>query len=122
MSYGYVTKNGILYIEHSKKQEKFVLWLYNKLKLIKAPSGIKEYIRIHPKTKKKYYSLRFFTKAVLEGFHNIWYKPYKDHLGIVRYKKNFQIIYIVFLMKPLFLFGILEMVPKELVQRALNLK
>ena len=88
MSDGYVTKNGILYIEHSKKQEKFVLWLYNKLKLIKSPSGINEYIRIHPKTKKKSYSIRFFTKSVLKGFHNMWYTPYTDKNGFIYYKKK----------------------------------
>lgn len=88
MSDGYINKNGILQIEQSKKQEKFVSWLYYKLQLIASPSGVKEQIRIHSKTKKKYYSLRFFTKAVLQGFHNIWYKPYKDTSGIVRYKKK----------------------------------
>lgn len=43
MSDGYFTKNEIIYIEQSKKQEKFVFWLYKKLELIKTPSGIKEY-------------------------------------------------------------------------------
>lgn len=86
MSDGYVTKNGILYIEHSKKQEKFFIWLYNKLKLIKSPSGIKEYIRIHPKTKNKSYSIRFFTKSVLQGFHNMWYMPYIDKNDFIHYK------------------------------------
>ena len=88
MSDGYINKNGILQVEQSKKQEKFALWLYHKLKLIVSSSDLKEQIRIHPKTKKKYYSLRFFTKAVLHGFHNIWYKPYKDNSGIIRYKKK----------------------------------
>ena len=88
MSYGYINQKGILQVEQSKKQEKFLLWLYSKLELIRSSSGIKEQIRIHPKTKKKYYSLRFFTKAVLKGFHNMWYKPYKDNSGIVRYKKT----------------------------------
>jgi hypothetical protein len=88
ISDGYVTKNGILYIEQSKKQEKFVLWLYKKLELIKSPSGIKEYVRIHPKTKNKSYSLRFFTKSLLDGFHNMWYLPYIDKKGFTRYKKK----------------------------------
>jgi NADH:ubiquinone oxidoreductase subunit 5 (subunit L)/multisubunit Na+/H+ antiporter MnhA subunit len=88
MSDGYVTKNGICYIEQSKKQEKFVLWLYKKLELIKSTSGIKQYIRIHPKTKNKSYSLRFFTKSILDGFHNMWYLPYIDQKGFTRYKKK----------------------------------
>lgn len=88
MSDGYVTKNGILYVEQSKKQEKFVFWLYKKLELIKSPSGIKEYIRINPKTKNKSYSLRFFTKNLLNGFHNMWYSPYIDKKGFIRYKKK----------------------------------
>ena len=53
MSNGYINKNGILQVEQSKKQEKFVLWLYHQLKLIVSSSGVKEQIRIHPKTKKK---------------------------------------------------------------------
>ena len=53
MSDGYINKNGILQVEQSKKQEKFVLWLYYQLKLIVSSSGVKEQIRINPKTKKK---------------------------------------------------------------------
>lgn len=88
MSDGYINTKGILQVEQNKKQKKFALWLYEKLKLIVSSSGIKQQIRIHPKTKQKYYSLRFFTKEVLQGFHNIWYKPYKDNSGIIRYKKK----------------------------------
>ena len=88
MSDGYVNKNGILYIEQNKKQEKFLLWLYSKLELIRSPSGIREYTRIHTKTKGKTYSLRFFTKAILKGFHNMWYMPYKDKNNFIQYKKK----------------------------------
>lgn len=88
MSDGYINKNGILYIEQSKKQEKFLLWLYSKLELIRSSSGIRKYIRIHTKTKGKTYSLKFFTKAILKGFHNMWYMPYKDKNGIIKYKKK----------------------------------
>lgn len=88
MSDGYVNTKGILQVEQSKKQEKFLLWLYCQLKSIASSSGIKEHIRIHTKTEKKSYNLSFFTKAVLKGFHNMWYKSYKDHLGIIRYKKK----------------------------------
>ncbi len=88
MSDGYVNKNGILSVEQSKKQEKFVLWLYSQLELIRSPLNVKEYTRIHPKKKNKTYSLRFFTKAVLHGFHNIWYMPYTDQKGLTRYKKK----------------------------------
>lgn len=88
MSDGYVNKNGILTVDQSKKQRLFVLWLESELKLIKSSAGLKEQIRIHPITKKETYSLRFYTKSVLHGFHSMWYAPYTDKKDVIRYKKK----------------------------------
>ena len=88
MSDGYVTNNGILYVEQSKKQKKFVEWLYDKFKSIRTSSNIKEVIRVHPVTQNKTYSLRFFTKSLLNGVHYMWYRPFKDDNYIIRYKKK----------------------------------
>lgn len=87
MSDGYVNHRGILTIDQSKKQEKFVLWLESELKQIQSCS-IKEQIRTHSKTKRKTVSLRFWTKAVLHGFHSMWYTPYRAENDVVRYKKK----------------------------------
>lgn len=85
---GYIKPNGTLQVEQSIKQKKFVEWLYNKFKPITSSSGIKEVIRLHPVTPSKNYSLRFFTKSLLKGFHYIWYRPFKDDKGNIRYKKQ----------------------------------
>lgn len=87
MSDGYVNQRGILTVDQSKKQEKFVLWLESEFKEIQS-SSTKEQVRIHPKTKRKTVSLRFYTKAVLHGFHAMWYSPYWDQHGLIRYKKK----------------------------------
>ena len=86
MSDGYVNQRGILTIDQGKKQEKFVLWLESELKQIQS-GPIKEQIRVHPQTQKKTVSLRFSTKAVLHGFHAMWYQPYQKD-GSIRYKKK----------------------------------
>ena len=62
MSDGYI-RNGILTIEQSKKQERFVKWLYDKLTPIRTSSFIKKVVRVDPKTNVQSYSLRFFTRA-----------------------------------------------------------
>jgi hypothetical protein len=87
MSDGYI-RHGVLTVEQSKKQEGFILWLYDKLQTVRTSSSIKEVVRIHPKTEKKSRSLRFFTKAVLQGFHHMWYRPYIDQTGVIRYQKR----------------------------------
>ena len=87
MSDGYVNVRGILTIEQSQKQKKFVLWLESELKQIQS-SSIKKQVRIHPKTQKETVSLRFYTKAVLHGFHSMWYSSYQNQHGFTRYKKK----------------------------------
>jgi hypothetical protein len=87
MSDGYI-RNGVLTIDQGEKQESFVKWLYHKLEAIRTSSEIKEVVRIHPKTKKKSRSFRFVTKAILQGFHNMWYKSYVDKNNVTKYKKR----------------------------------
>lgn len=87
MSDGYVNQKGILTIDQGKKQKKFVEWLASEFNTIKA-SNIKQQIRIHSKTQRKTISFRFSTKAVLHGFHAMWYKPYLNKHGLIRYKKK----------------------------------
>jgi hypothetical protein len=87
ISDGYI-QNGVLTIHQSKKQECFVLWLYEKLQPIRTSSTIKEVIRIHPKTQNQTRSLRFYTKAILNGFHQMWYKPFINQKGIPTYQKR----------------------------------
>lgn len=72
MSDGYM-RNGTLTIDQSEKQKRFVHWLYDNFELIRTSSPVKRVIRIHPKTKVKSQSLRFFTRSVLKGFHYMWY-------------------------------------------------
>ena len=87
MSDGYVNQKGILTIDQGIKQKKFVEWLESEFNTIKS-SNIKEQVRIHPKTQRKTVSVRFYTKAVLHGFHAMWYKPYLNKQGFIRYKKK----------------------------------
>lgn len=87
MSDGYVNQKGILTIDQCKQQKKFVEWLESELNAIKS-SNIKEVVRTHSKTQRKTYSFRFYTKAVLHGFHAMWYKPYLNKQGFIRYKKK----------------------------------
>ena len=88
MSDGYIKPNGILQVDHSIKQKKFVEWLYSKFKPLPTSSSPKEVIRIHPGTQTKTYSIRFFTKSLLNGFHYMWYRPFKDHKDTIKYKKK----------------------------------
>lgn len=87
MSDGYI-RNGVLTVDQSIKQKLFVLWLYEKLQPVITGRPIKEVSRIHPTTQTQSRSLRFFTKAVLQGFHNMWYEPINSENSITKYKKK----------------------------------
>lgn len=87
MSDGYVKSNGILSVDQSKKQEKFVEWLYEKLKDLRTDTEIQTVVRVHPTTKKESCSRRFSTKSCLVGFHKMWYKPYINKEGKKRFQK-----------------------------------
>lgn len=79
ISDGYIPRNsGCLYVQHSNKQEKFVLWLYNKMKLIRTSYPIQTKIQIHSKTKKQTTKVCFNTRNILQGFRYMWYKDEID--------------------------------------------
>lgn len=98
MSDGYVNNSGILTVDQSKQQEKFVEWLYEKLKDLRTDSPIQKVSRTtffseakkgyNSKNQKKSYSLRFSTKNFLVGFHRMWYKPYINEKGVTVFKKS----------------------------------
>jgi hypothetical protein len=87
MSDGYI-RSGTLTVDQSIKQERFITWLYDKFEPIRTSGSIKRVERIHSKTQKKSYSLRFYTKAILNGFHHMWYEPTINKKGIQTYKKK----------------------------------
>ena len=68
---GYVNENGTMTIENSEKQEKFVQWLYQKLKNLRTESPIKTVPRKDKRTGKTTISKRFNTRSLLKGFHKI---------------------------------------------------
>lgn len=126
MSDGYI-RDGVLTVDQSKKQKLFVMWLYTKFHPIRNCSPIKEVIRIQPNNQKLYgvtptrvtptrgtptYSLRFFTKAILKGFQNMWYEPIINNKGLIKYRKKLPQSIDCFLMQDLFPFGMLETVLK----------
>jgi hypothetical protein len=102
MSDGYVNNSGILTVDQSKQQEKFVEWLYEKLKDVRTNSPIQKVYRTRlnlakpsldvsakqKQNQKKSYSLRFSTKTFLVGFHRMWYKPYINEKGVTVFKKT----------------------------------
>jgi hypothetical protein len=88
MSDGYIGKNNVLTIEQTQNQKCFVLWLYKKLEPIRTNVSVRLIKRIHPKTKKLSFSLRFNTRCVLKGFRNMWYKPIKEKTSCVKYRKS----------------------------------
>jgi hypothetical protein len=87
LSDGYIRK-GVLTIDQSLKQKRFVMWLYNKLQPVRTSSLIQEVSRIHPTTKRNSLSLRFFTRSFLKGFQHMWYKPFVNKKGFLTYKKQ----------------------------------
>lgn len=87
MSDGFI-RNGTLTIEQGDKQERFVHWLYEKLEAVRTSSPIKEVTRIHSKTKVKSRSFRFFTRAVANGFHHMWYKRCAGVNSKSKYRKK----------------------------------
>lgn len=87
MSDGYLTPSGCLQVEQSKKQKQFVKWLYFKFKSLRTNSPIKNVSRKDSRTNKITYSQRFYTRTLLKGFRNMWYKPDENSKGVKKYKK-----------------------------------
>jgi LAGLIDADG DNA endonuclease family len=87
MSDGYI-RNGILTVDRAFKQKLFVEWLYLKLQPIRTQKAIQECSRLHPQTQTKSRSLRFWTQALLHGFHNMWYEAYVNSSGVTQFRKK----------------------------------
>lgn len=87
MSDGYLKKNGILTIEQGKKQKSFVCWLYKKFEILRSEKKIRLRTRLDKRTNRETYSYIFNTRALLKGFHHIWYKPVKKG-GRVLFQKR----------------------------------
>nr|AOC61468.1 putative LAGLIDADG homing endonuclease [Rhexinema sarcinoideum] len=87
MSDGYI-RNGILTVDQAFKQKLFVEWLYFKFQPIRTQKAIQECSRVHPQTQKTSRSLRFWTQALLHGFHNMWYEPYVNSSGVTKFRKK----------------------------------
>lgn len=78
MSDGYINKADSLQVENSIDQEKFVRWMYEKLKPLCTDNGPKE---VPNRDKRTNRSIRFYTKAILCGFNSMWYKVETDDSG-----------------------------------------
>jgi hypothetical protein len=88
MSDGYVSLGGSLQIDQSEKQEKFVKWLYTQLEPLRTKTPICKKIRFDLRTNTKTYSNSFNTRSLLKGFRHMWYKPYIDQTGQLKYLKT----------------------------------
>lgn len=89
MSDGYVRVEGSMQVDQSLAQEKFVEWLYERLKIIRTDSEIKLVTRTDKRTNKVTQSKRFFTRNLLTGFHRMWYESLPPgEQGERRYKKR----------------------------------
>ena len=75
---GFVREDGTMTIDNSEKQEKFVQWLYQKLKNLRTESPIKTVPRKDKRTGKTTISKRFNTRSLLKGFHKMWYRCHPD--------------------------------------------
>jgi LAGLIDADG DNA endonuclease family len=94
MSDGYIRDDGTLTVDQSTKQAKFAEWLGEKFKSLRTPtSEVSEVNRTHSQTDEELASSskRFNTRALLQGFHAIWYKPFQNNVGETRFKKKLPI-------------------------------
>jgi hypothetical protein len=87
MSDGHVSLEGSLSIEHSKKQEKFVEWLYNQLQSLRTNTPIRKFTRLDKRTNTPTYSTGFTTRSLLQGFRAMWYTSSFDNEGKIKYRK-----------------------------------
>lgn len=86
ISDGYIKKEGNLTVEQGIEQEKFVIWLYEKLKHLctdNAPTNV-----LNPSGGRLIRSVRFNTRNLLYGFEAMWYKNIKDENGNVKRRKT----------------------------------
>jgi hypothetical protein len=73
----YLNRYGVITIEHSLKQNEYVVWkfqLFKQFNVLTEKSIPKLVNRIHPKTKKRTQSLRFNTKSMFKT-QRLWFYP-----------------------------------------------
>lgn len=87
MSDGYLSASGGLQVKQSRKQRKFVEWLYEKLEPVRIDTPILDEMVIDKRSNERSFNSRFNTRNLLKGFRFMWYKPYKDEKGVLKYKK-----------------------------------
>ena len=75
MSDGYLNEQGTLQLRQCLDQSKFFDWLYEKLKTIRTETPIHTSKNPDKRTEAVTYSRGFSTRALLKGFHSMWYKP-----------------------------------------------
>lgn len=73
MSDGYIKPSGALQVQQSLAQEKFVDWLYEKLKFLCTETGPSVVTITDKRSSKQTFSKRFYTRALLCGFESMWY-------------------------------------------------
>lgn len=81
MSDGYVNKFGSLQVDQGSDQEKFVKWMYEKLKPLCTDNGPQLVIRTDKRKNNQTQSYRFNTKRLLCGFGSMWYRSETDSNG-----------------------------------------
>lgn len=81
MSDGYISKTSNLQVDQSLDQEKFVKWLYEKLKPLCTDHGPTVFTRLDKRTNKTTRSVAFNTRSLLYGFNSMWYKQETDANG-----------------------------------------
>ena len=77
----YLYPNGTLQVEHKLDHAEYTFWKYEKLKRIagKPPLTVERY---DTRTGKTYRSMRFYTKAVLREFRDVFYSDRRKVLPV----------------------------------------
>jgi LAGLIDADG DNA endonuclease family len=88
ISEGYMTKNACLQVDQGVDQEKFVQWMYEKLKPLCTDKGPKLVTRHDERTGKTTLSVRFYTRTLVSGFKSMWYKLETDSNGKTKSRKT----------------------------------
>jgi LAGLIDADG DNA endonuclease family len=81
MSDGYMKKTNQLQVEQSLDQEKFVQWMYEKLRHLCTDHKPTNVSKLDKRTGNETKAVRFYTRALLCGFNSMWYKEVTDSNG-----------------------------------------
>lgn len=84
----FVRYDGSMTIEQSSEKQKFVQWLYDQLKDLRTDYPFQTVSRLDKRSNTTTSSYRFFTRALLKGFHKMWYIPVTNAEGKTSYVKR----------------------------------